>query len=166
MRSSLWQQLSESSCVWENALCHFTWALRCHKRGIATALGTHSQKAGNTFLAMMGVIKTTYGKEQPPERTRDICRQLETKPITGVTHQLRMVLNGRWTSCTVWRQRWGGGKGALPVTCSGMGHDSSLRIEEYQKMPAVLLTGVNDIKAWQYNRRIPEDEAKKGGDHR
>lgn len=54
MRSSLLQQLSESSCVWENALCHFAWALRCHKRGIATALGTHSQKAGNTFLAMMG----------------------------------------------------------------------------------------------------------------
>ena len=42
-------------------------------------------------------------------------------------------------------ERWG--KGALPVTSSVMGQDSSLKSEYYQKMPAALLTGVDDINA-------------------
>lgn len=75
----------------------------CHKRGIATGLGLILRRKATPSLQWWGVRKTAYGKEQLPAHTLDICKRLETKPITGVTQQLRMVLCGRWTRCTMWR---------------------------------------------------------------
>lgn len=101
----------------------------CHKRGIATGLGTHSQKEGNTFLAMVGSYEdslwqgaassayTGYMQTAGNEAHYWGHTAVEDGPIRKVDKLHHVEIEERW------------GKGSLPVTSSGMGQDSSLRSE-------------------------------------
>lgn len=104
--------------------------MQCHKRGIATVLGTHSQKEGNTFLAMMGSYEDSLWQgaasrayngymQKTGNETHYWCHtSVENGPQWKVDKLHPVEIEVR------------GGKGALPVMSSGMGHDSILRRTE------------------------------------